>query len=96
VALCEFFDPENLGSHLIWLPIHQLYEPDMPLAPRSSGSSKKSVCADYLQAVDNINYMFARKTLIQFFISANQGIKPLALMNSPSKTHEEQDISKII
>ena len=48
VALCEFFDPENLGSHLIWLPIHQLYEPDMPLAPRSSGQSKRSVCNDYL------------------------------------------------
>jgi hypothetical protein len=34
--------------------------------------------------------------LIQFFISANQGIKQLTSTDSPTKLEEDDDISKLV
>jgi len=54
-VLGEFYDLENLSSHLVWFPISHLYELDYPLPPRSVGYSRKSVALSYLQSLENIN-----------------------------------------
>jgi hypothetical protein len=69
VVLGEFYDPENFCSHFIWFPISHLSRLDYPLPPRSIGLSRKTVTLDYLKSINNLNSLYARKTLIKFFSS---------------------------
>lgn len=69
VVLGEYYDPENFCSHFIWFPISHLSRLDYPLPPRSIGLTRKTVTLDYLKSINNLNSLYARKTLIKFFSS---------------------------
>jgi hypothetical protein len=84
VVLGEFYDGENFCSHFIWFPISHLYDLDYPLPPRPAGYLRKNLTLNYLQCISNINSLYARKTLIQFFSSCHLSVsKPLSPNSAP-------------
>lgn len=89
VVLGEFYDGENSCSHFIWFPISHLYDLDYPLPPRPAGYLRKSLTQNYLQSISNINSLYARKTLIQFFTSRQcKAEEPLTVSAPKSQAGE--------
>jgi hypothetical protein len=69
-VLAEYFDYETECTHLIWLPTSILYELPSPMQPRTPGFKKNRIGREFLDAVESIISLFARKTLVQFFVSS--------------------------
>mmetsp|Transcript_28539 Transcript_28539/g.43117 ORF Transcript_28539/g.43117 Transcript_28539/m.43117 type:complete len:185 (-) Transcript_28539:5150-5704(-) len=74
VVLGEYFDSENYCSHMIWFPISHLYELEYPLPPRAESYSRETIAREYIESIQNINSLYARKTLIRFFSSSYKAL----------------------
>lgn len=55
--------------HSIWIPVSNLSDLHNPLPPRAIGFTKKTIKSQFDNSVSKIESIFARQTLIQFFLA---------------------------